>query len=69
MTTCCIIVKEVHGAASRKAVRRVKLQCCPVCHCHHWHHWCFSFFSSVLIGDFICYWLQSLSSFTAWMWS
>jgi len=47
MTACYIIVRELHGAASRMAFCRVKHHCCPVCHCHHWHHWCLSFSSAL----------------------
>ena len=30
---------------------------------------CHSALHCVFVGDFVCCWLQSLSSFTAWMWS
>ena len=57
MTAWYITVKELHGAASRMAFCRVKLQCCPVWHCHHWHYWCGLFLRSVLRAD---WWLRQL---------
>lgn len=58
MTVCYIIVRELHGAASRMAFCRVKLNCCQVC---HWHHWCLSFCSVLCTYWWLCLLLTSVS--------